>query len=133
MELSRKSTVVVILSFFMLLLLATVIHHQLSLIQMETYRSYPILFVGLLYFPAGVVLGLFQFLSQKNKQGKWAVQYLYLLGLGIPCLYLMNYTTLHFYLFSLPEFLAIPLLSANNSPLFGLLLGLIVSSSVYKR
>ena len=98
MQLSRKSTVVVIMTFFMLLLLASVIHHQLNLILMETYRSYPsILFVGLLYFPAGVVLGLFQFLSQKNNQGKWAVQYLYLQGLGIPCLYLMNYTIWHFF------------------------------------
>lgn len=116
------------------LIIVAVITDKILTVQRETYSVFPyVVFRGLLLIPIGILLGLPRIITEKRQPGKWKLHYARFLILGIPTLILTIYPLWHFYVFALPQTLAVPLIGTNLFPVFGLIFGYSFISSMHKE
>lgn len=118
------------LGFIILFIVIGQVNSYFNNIIKQTFVMYPWgIFSILMYFPIGVYLGLPKFLKEYSKPGKWKINYLKMIFVGLPMLYISFYW---FYPFSYP----IPAILVHSVSLFKfgtLILGFVIIDSITKK
>lgn len=119
-----------------MLLFTSYIDVKLKQMATESFRLFPwTIYRLLLFIPMGLLLGLPYLLKEKQKGGRWRLNYLKMVFIGLPALYFTLYFIFHFYFqfLRLPSHLGYLLTEVSTYKTSGVILGFILITSVYKK
>ncbi|QOR67393.1 hypothetical protein IM538_04430 [Cytobacillus suaedae] len=121
---------------FGVLLFTSYVDVKLKQIATESFSLFPwTIYRLLLFIPMGLLIGLPYLLKERQKEGRWGVNYLKLIFIGLPALYFTLYFIFHFYLqfLRLPSHLGYLLTEVSTYKTTGVIVGFILITSVYKK
>jgi hypothetical protein len=121
---------------FSTLLLTSYLDVKLKQLATESFSLFPwTIYRLLLFIPVGLLLGVPHLVKEKQKSGRWELNYLKLILIGIPALYFTLYFLFHFYLqfLRLPSHLGYLLTEVSTYKASGVIFGYILITSLYKK